>query len=183
MRNKKWLRILGLVILGILLLAGGFVLYSWYTLHHRYFPETNRFTQAANYIDPEKAIDLGEFTVCDEDQIYDYYNSDGADYQAGKNGLRTQILSQYQAAHFKDSGYLNIRFVVNCQGEPGRYVMETYDLDLNASPMDEELKAHLFNLTRDLKDWNPIQINDTAQDAYVYISYRLENGKIVAILP
>lgn len=148
-----------------------------------FIPTENAFTTDAHYIDPAKALLNEGFKVCDEDYILQYYNPERATYSEGKNGLRNFILSNYKNKNYTDSGYLNIRFVINCKGEAGRYIIHENDLNLEPKSFTKELKDQLFELTTQLKKWNPNFTRDAYRDSYMYISYRIENGNITEILP
>lgn len=148
-----------------------------------YIPTKNAFTADAHYIDPETALLSDGFSACNEDYILQYYNPEYAQYSKRKNGLRNFILSNYQNKNYTDSGYLNIRFVINCNGEAGRYVIHENDLNLQPKAFNKDLKEQLFQLTTQLKEWTPNFIRGNFYDTYMYISYRIENGNITEILP
>jgi len=148
-----------------------------------FIPTENAFTVDSHYIDPAKALRSEGFEVCDENYILQYYNPERATYSKGKNGLRNFILSNYKNKNYTDSGYLNIRFVINCKGEAGRYVIHENDLNLEPKTFTKDLKNQLFELTTQLKKWNPNFTRDLERDSYMYISYRIENGNITEILP
>lgn len=92
-------------------------------------------------------------------------------------------MSHYENRGYTDSGYLNIRFVVNCKGEAGRYVIHENNLDLEPIAFSKDLVDQLFDITTQLKKWKPNVIREEKRDSYIYISYRIENGKITEILP
>lgn len=146
-------------------------------------PTKNAFTSDAHYINPETALLSDGFEVCDENFILQYYNPERATYSKGKNGLRNFILSNYKNNNYTDSGYLNIRFVINCKGEAGRYVIHENNLDLEPNAFTEGLKDQLFELTTQLTEWNPNFVRGAYRDTYMYISYRIEHGNITEILP
>ena len=148
-----------------------------------FIPTKNAFTTDAHYIDPENSLLSEGFEVCDENFILQYYNPERATYSQGKNGLRSFILSNYKNKNYTDSGYLNIRFVINCKGEAGRYVIHENDLNLVPKTFTKDLKDQLFELTTHLKKWNPNFTHDMYRDSYMYISYRIENGNITEIIP
>ena len=148
-----------------------------------FIPTENAFTTNAHYIDPAKALLNDGFEVCNEDYIVQYYNPESATYSKGKNGLRNFIISNYKNKNYTDSGYLNIRFVINCKGEAGRYVIHENDLNLEPKTFTKDLKNQLFELTTQLKKWNPNFTHEMQRDSYMYISYRIENGNITEILP
>lgn len=153
----------------------------------KYIPSTNAFTSDAEYIDPKTALLSKGFEVCNEQYILQYYNPERATYSGGKYALRKFIMDNYENRNYTDSGYLNIRFIINCKGKAGRYVIHENDLDLQPKPFTKDLKEQLFNLTTQLKDWNPNfivdQNGDAYYDSYMYISYRIEHGNITEILP
>ena len=148
-----------------------------------YIVDGNKYTHKVGYIDPAKALLNHGFKVCDENKIYQYYNPKAATFSKGKNGLRKIITQHYQNSGYTDSGYLTIRFVINCEGEAGRYIIHENDLDLNPTKLDPQMVEHLFELTSQLKKWNPNIIKGEPKDSYMFITYRIENGKIVEILP
>ena len=146
-------------------------------------PNEPKYQHIVGYIEPETALFGRDFEVCDENRIAQYYNPERASYSEGKNGLRKYILSNYKNKGYVDSGYLNIRFVINCRGEAGRYVIHENNLDLEPTEFDNDIVDQIFNLTRQLKKWNPVHHRGRKWDSYMYISYRIENGEIVEILP
>jgi hypothetical protein len=147
-----------------------------------YLPTKNAFTNDAHYIDPETALLSEGFELCSE-YIFQYYNPERATYSKGKNGLRNSILSNYKNNNYTDSGYLNFRFIINCKGEAGRFVIHENDLNLEPKKFTKELKDQLFKLTTQLKKWNPNIIDGELVDSYMYLSYRIEHGNITEILP
>ncbi|MEO1485430.1 MAG: hypothetical protein AAFU57_06775, partial [Bacteroidota bacterium] len=84
---------------------------------------------------------------------------------------------------YTDSGYLNIRFVINCEGVAGRYIIHENNLDLEPTPLNPDMVEQIFELTAQLKQWNPNVIRGNIWDSYMYLSYRIENGEITEILP
>lgn len=179
---RKVVRVLLYFFTTVLIILVGIIAYFYYLKDYKYIPSTNKFEKRVAYIDPETSLLSEGFETCG-DYIFDYYNPDRATYSKGKNGLRNFILNNYKNRNYSDSGYLNIRFVINCKGKAGRYVIHENDLDLNPRKFSEDLKTQLFKLTTQLKSWNPNIINGEKRDSYMYISYRIENGEITEIIP
>lgn len=179
----KWARrILG-ILGGTLLIFISFIVYSYYEDWGRFSADEQKYPQNVEYIDPDKALYSQGFEICNEDRIAQYYNPERATYVKGKNGLRKFILSNYENKGYSDSGYLNIRFVINCKGETGRYIIHENDLDLEPTQLDSNMVGQLFELTLQLDKWNPVFYREKNWDSYMYISYRIENGEIIEILP
>jgi hypothetical protein len=180
--RKKIVKIVLYVVVIFTIIMFGLYGYAYYVMNYKYLPE-DKFTHSAEYINPEKALLNEGFEVCNEDFIVQYYNPQSATYSQGKNGLRKFIMSHYKNENYTDSGYLNIRFVINCKGQAGRYVIHENNLDLEPTSFNKGLVDQLFNLTTELKDWNPNFTHDAFRDSYMYISYRIEHGNITEILP
>jgi heme/copper-type cytochrome/quinol oxidase subunit 2 len=183
MQKKKILKIIAIIISIIVLIIIALYAYASYQLEHKFIPDNNIHTTSAEYIDPKAAFLNEDFEVCNEDFIIQYYNPQRATYSKGKNGLRQFIMSNYNNKSYTDSGYLNIRFIINCKGKAGRYIIHENDLDLNPVNLNEDLVNQLFKLTTQLEDWNPNYVYDEYRDSYMYISYRIEHGEITEIIP
>lgn len=156
----------------------------------KYEPSEKTYTKRVAYIDVKKALHTENFEVCDSTYIVDYYNRGRNDsihrrteYISNKNGLRKEVLAKYENKNYADSGYLNFRFIVNCKGEAGAYVIHENDLDLNPKKFNSELVSQLFDITVNLKKWKPNFMRGKERDSYMYISYRIENGNITEIIP
>ncbi|SFN52029.1 hypothetical protein SAMN04487989_101973 [Bizionia echini] len=182
MKWKRIFKILLYVILGITVILFALYGYTYYMFYYKFAPNET-YTHSVEYINPETALLSEGFDVCNENYILQYYNPERATYSKGKNGLRQFILSNYKNKGYSDSGYLNIRFIINCKGEAGRYVIHENDLDLQPKTFNTDLVNQLFQLTTELKTWNPNYVHDAYRDSYMYLSYRIENGEITEIIP
>ncbi len=139
------------------------------------------------WIDPKNTIsDDTDFKICGhERRIADYYNTtpQGA-YIHGKRALEDTIFSNLDWSKLLDqSGRLVFRFVVNCEGKAGRFIAKGYDMDYQPMEFNPETVDHLFGILQKLDEWNPVVTGDDARDAYFYITFNIENGEIVDILP
>jgi len=183
MRIKKVFKIIGIILAMIVIAIGCFIGYGYYMFNMSLMPENEPFEQASHYINPETALLNEDFNVCNENYIAQYYNTPELPYPNGKNGFRNYINLAYVNNNYPDSGYLNIRFIINCEGKAGRFVIHENNLDLEPNAFSEDLKNQLFKLTSEIKDWKPIFLFEEARDSYMYVSYRIENGKITEIIP
>jgi len=138
------------------------------------------------YIDPEKVLFGAEnFQPCDRDFIIDYYNGDpDAAYTGGKRALWQSILPQLDTTALdSESGYLTFRFIVNCKGEAGWFVLEQTSLDYRKKTFDAATIRHLSDIVTTLKTWQPAMLRGQAFDAYTYLTFKLKDGEIVDLLP
>ncbi|MBT8245302.1 MAG: hypothetical protein HKP48_08410 [Winogradskyella sp.] len=183
MKRKRVLKVIGLA-LGIIVFAIlCFIAYGYYMFNTSLIPENEPFTHSSHYINPDEALLNDGFKICNEDYIAQYYNTQELPYPNGKNNFRKYIISSFENRNYSDSGYLNIRFIINCEGETGRFIIQSNDLDLNPKPFNTDLKNQLFKLTSEATSWKSTVIREKNRDAYMYVSYRIENGEITEIIP
>ncbi|WP_144017299.1 hypothetical protein [Ekhidna lutea] len=148
---------------------------------------SNHNKRRVAYIDPENTIsDDADFKICGhETRIADYYNStpDGR-YLHSKQAMLDTIYSNLDKAKlFDQSGRLVFRFVVNCEGKAGRFVVDGYDLNYQPIEFRQETIDHLYGILQKLEDWRSVTTRNEARDAYFYITFNIDNGEIIDILP
>lgn len=183
MGTKRVVKVLGIVF-GVIILVIACVLgYGYYMFNTSLIPEHDPFKHSAHYIDPDSALLNEGFIVCNENRIAQYYNTPELPYPNGKNNFRNYINKTYVNQNYTDSGYLNIRFIINCEGDVGRFIVHENSLDLEPKSFNEDLKNQLFKLTSEIEGWKPIVLYESTRDSYMYVSYRIEDGEITEIIP
>ena len=139
------------------------------------------------WIDPGNTMsDDSDFQICGHElSIADYYwSSPDAGYFYGKRAMLDTIYSSLDDSKlFNQDGRLVFRFVVNCNGEPGRFIVRGYDLDYRPMEFRQETVDHLFSIMQKLEKWKPVLFGEELQDAYFYITFNIEDGEITNILP
>ncbi len=139
------------------------------------------------YIDSTATIDKKDsFQLCGIHQyIYDYYNGRQLiHYKGGKKAIWSTIKNHLDKEKlFKESGYLTFRFVVNCKGEKGRIITEQADLDFQKKTFNKETVHHFYTILQEINDWIPTKIREENVDAYFYLTFKLEDGMLVELLP
>lgn len=130
---------------------------------------------------------IQEFVVCNEDIIGQYYyNGMGSQHEGGLNKVR-QIFEKKVNISGKesDTGYIRIRFMINCEGETGRFSILEVDKDYAPTSFSHELVVQLFQFTRNLSSWELEKLPETGKtyDNYRHLSFKIQNGKVLDILP
>lgn len=117
--------------------------------------------------------------------IYDYYNGrQPLHYENGKGGQWKVVEENIDPnLTHSESGYLTFRFIVNCQGEASRYIVEEADLDFQKKKFSQKTIDHFYEITQKMTAWIPTVIRGEPVDAYFYITYKLDQGKVIEILP
>lgn len=155
---------------------------------------TNEFQKLADhnlkrvgYVDSTKCLfKQPDFKTCATGiRIFDYYNGEPqAEYKYGKYVLRKHLLQKINKELLaNESGYLTYRFVINCEGAAGWFTPEMIDLDFQHKVFNTDLVNHLGKLLMELEEWQATVWKGKAFDSYAYLTFKLEDGKIIEILP
>ena len=94
--------------------------------------------------------------------------------------LQEQFVFSSEYSEF--SGFIMIRFIMNCNGETGRF--RTYPMNFDFSPNHgpSSLINQILDLVTDLKGWRHRHAEHQDQDCTKYINFKIQNGKIDAII-
>lgn len=65
-------------------------------------------------------VDKDNFKLCNDGRIYQYYQVNTS-YLHGIHGMRDELLQYINELKFRESGYITFRFIVNCEGDIGRF--------------------------------------------------------------
>jgi len=173
------------IILGIALLSfAGFLGYSYYNYTEAFNTENKPYKNYIGYIDQEKALLNTQHKLCDEGRIYNTYSSAGLNaYKGSKKRFRDHIEASFNKNTFTDSGYLNFRFFVNCEGNAGWFEIIQMNLDLEETTLNKTMVDSLFKITSNPENWKIIEYYEAPRNYYMYVSYRIENGKVTEIIP
>ena len=185
MKKKKVFKISLIVFSTIGLLIAGLAVYGYLYVKKAYNTEGKQFKNYIGYINPEEALLNSEYVLCDKENIKLTYN--GASpyaFNGTKKKFRDSILSKYNHQVYTDSGYISFRFLVNCKGEAGWFEISEMNLDLKEVNLEDKMVSELLELTSNSENWNQLGSNKGGFiDYYMYILYRIENGKVTEILP
>ena len=130
------------------------------------------------------SIDDPSFIVCNEDRVFQYY-SVGTSYIGERKALREEIFKELENKNLKlenKSGYITFRFIVNCNGQSGRYRFKEVDSGFSKTTFKisevEKLKSTLMKF----QNWNVgVLKNGTSVDSYYQINFKIIDSKIVDI--
>lgn len=133
----------------------------------------------------DESKDSKKFVLCnDESQTYQYFNdSNGLEYDGEKISIISTFNSEYHIYKKDETGLIRIRFMVNCKGETGRFRVLGMDDNYKAKNFNLTITSELLRITKSLTGWKSKIINGRPIDYYQYLIFKLENGKIVEILP
>lgn len=144
----------------------------------------NPYNEDVGYIYEKDALDDG-FKLCYDEKVFPYYyGRSQAKFTYGKDSLKQYFLEKY--SNYDDtseSGFITFRFIVNCKGEAGRFVIHELGTDFQNKKFNEKIVANLYEHLGKLKDWQPIMYYDDKYDSFIHITFKIENGELLEILP
>jgi hypothetical protein len=132
------------------------------------------------------ALDDPAFVVCDTQWVFQYYNT-GSWYKEHKRSIEQYFREHYNSPTIADSttqtGYITIRFVINCQGHTGWFRLSEMDSGYHAFHFDPRISGQLLDETKTLEGWKPAVYRNKTYDSYQYITFKLKRGHIECLLP
>ena len=147
-------------------------------------PGKFRFPAQVGDIAFDASTDRANFFLCDSARIYQYYRV-GSSFDGEHRELVNYFRRHYRPGLLMPaaSGYLVIRFVLNCRGETDRFRVKGVGFDFQDRTFPPAIVKQLLHLTRELRGWRPGQSNNTAADSYVYLTFILQNGQLADVAP
>ena len=135
-------------------------------------------------IQPDSVLDGASFRVCRENNIPQYYSIQSG-YEGEKPAIERYFKENFRKnkAWNKENGYLTVRFVVNCNGQTGRFRLLEMDADYHPKKFPESLSTHLLELCKKMDGWLPGKSENIPYDYYQYLTFTLEKGEIIRITP
>ena len=144
--------------------------------------ETPTRNHDLSYTPYDAKIDHPNYIICDSTGISSGRNR--LQYIGGTNKLRKDIRAKYvyRQAYETFTGYIVIRFLVNCEGQSGRYRAESLNLDFSPSNAPADLLDQVTELLKNLDNWTKSAVNDPKKEYSKFINLKITNGKIQYVL-
>ncbi len=145
----------------------------------------NHYPRWVGDIEHQTGLDADTFVPCHGDNnVYQYFNLlQGMQFEGEKIGLERYFRERYKPVKSRQSGWIRIRFMVNCKGETGRFRILESNENYKERAFDTRIAQQLLALTKSLKGWEILTKNNKPIDYYQYITFKITNGQIEAILP
>ena len=165
-----------------------FLCLSFLLLPHLVYPQSTKsqsqYPDHVGDISFDPKLDDPAFRICANRSNYQYYNfGKGVQYKGEKPAIEDHFKELRSNKLAGETGYVTIRFIVNCEGKTGRFRVQEMDANYQARTFDKTLVTRLLNLTKQLNGWIPAVDTGYKVDYYQYLSFKIENGKLMEILP
>lgn len=136
-------------------------------------------------IEFESSKDNPEFKLCNgANRVAQYFHfEDGLMYNEARPKILKRFQTQYKPVENNQSGWLRIRFIVNCKGEAGMFRVISSDINYQEMKFDKRITSQLLDITKQLNIWSILSQKGNPKDYYQYLIFKIENGTIKEILP
>ena len=133
----------------------------------------------------DSKLDDPKFKLCDENRVFQYYGfGKGLQYQGEKIEINQHFKEGLKLnEQVNESGFLTIRFIVNCEGKTGRFRVQGMDNHYAEKVFGDNLTNQLMSLTKKLDGWVIGEHEGTPYDYYQYLTFKIENGLLIEIMP
>ena len=125
------------------------------------------------------------FKICHHDLVVQYYGlGKTINYLGEKPALVKVFTDNCKMEKLKgETGFVTIRFIVNCQGQTGWFRLSQVNEKLEEITLDKRITDQLLKLTKSLNGWQIGQYNNSVYDYYQYLTFKIIDGQLTDILP
>ena len=133
----------------------------------------------------DSQLDDPNFKPCHEDLATVYYArfSNSNLYKGEKPEITKVFMNMIFLKIEGSSGYITIRFLVNCEGKTGRFRVEQLDFDYKEKKFNSAIGDSILSRTKSLDGWIPAISGERAYDYYKYLTFKIIDNQITDILP
>ena len=98
--------------------------------------------------------------------------------------LKENIVKKYNyIPNLSETGYLTIRFIVDTLGNHRNTSILQVDSTFHTKTFDKSIIEKLTQIVMSIGDWKVHRRNNKAVEYLMFITFKLQNGKIVDIYP
>ena len=126
--------------------------------------------------------DNREFQLCDSTKVTT--SRSALTLNGSSNNVSTACLDVFEFVESFESfsGFITIRFMVNCHNEADRFRISTMDWDFSLKECPAELKNHLLEIVKSLKGWEHSSRVNPNLDVAKFINFKIINGRLENVL-
>lgn len=106
-------------------------------------------------------------------------------YKGGHYKINKRFHSYFSPQDYKNiNGICQLEFIVNCQGQAGRFSLKQFDLDFALTEFPEAFQNKMLEFGQSLQDWNSgkSQAGENI-DTYRFLNFKFKNGELLEIFP
>lgn len=144
--------------------------------------EAKKYSHWVGDIHFDANLDNEKLLLCDSTHVI--HRRNGLTYPGGKDAIKNECLKKYKylPENKSFSGYIMVRFIINCKKETGRFRIQPMDFDFSLTECPNNLKEQLLSIVKGLKEWESASEKDKGSDFSKYLNFKIQNGQIENIL-
>ncbi len=81
------------------------------------------------------------------------------------------------------NGFVTVRFVVNCKGQTGNFEIYQINNNYEIVKFEDKYIEQILIFVKTLENWKIATYKGQKLDYYTYLSFKIENGKVIEIVP
>lgn len=131
---------------------------------------------------------IDSFVICDKQELAlqnGYVPACHYYFEGGRLAMFNYIRQNYIVPNnvVGQNGYLMIRFVINCNGEAGKFNLVETDTHYKAFEFDPSISIQLLEIMQKIKNWQtPSRNNEGVFDQNVSILFKIKDGKLIELM-
>jgi hypothetical protein len=143
---------------------------------------SNEYHHNVGDISFNPTLDNADFGFCDSTKIRS--GRTAISLKEGNVAIRSYCLENFEnQAQFESfSGFVTIRFLVNCKLEADRFRAHSMDYNFAPQACPAALKSHLTHLVSQLENWTLTADRYTQTDFSKFINFKIKDGTIEKII-
>lgn len=125
----------------------------------------------------------GTFKPCEPNHIFEYFSVNGK-YPESSQKLLESVRQVYRKpANSTQSGFITIRFLVNCRGETGWFDVFQVDDHYRQCTFEKSIVEQLTAFTKSLNQWKAGKWESEVVNYFAYVTFKINAGTIENIIP
>jgi len=180
--EKLWVAIGMTLFFGVIILT--FFISNNYSVNTEYgvaYRKHDGLKRSIYWIPCDPLTDEPDFNLCADDRVYSHHYCRPTFEVEGKN-IEKYLLEELNAKlePTEENGYINVRFIINCEGKAGRFRLESMNKEYGEYNFPQI--THEINQTlKELPNWQPGNVEGKHYDVFYYLNFKIEQGLITDI--
>ncbi len=127
-------------------------------------------------------LDNPAFELCDASNIV--HSRVSLNYEGGRKRIEEICKEKVNGREnpYAFSGYILVRFLVNCKGQSDRFRIETLDDGFEKKACPDALILRVEKAVRSLDAWTITKPENEGKDHSKYLNFKMINGRVDAII-
>ncbi len=129
------------------------------------------------------ADSLDTFKPCEPSYLVEYFSVNGK-YPESSPKLLQKVKQTYRKpAGNLQSGFVTIRFLINCRGEMGWFDVFQVDSHYQKYTFENSIVEQLTAFTKSLNQWKIGKWESETVNYFAYITFKFTSGEVEQIIP